>query len=375
MSKEKKNLKALIALSLIPGLGNRKALFLLRRFKEASEIFKQSKASLKKVEGIGEATCLGILSFKDWDMAETMYRISIESGANLIGYHHEQYPQALRHMYNPPLMLWCLGNPKALSEPGIAIVGTRMPSAYGRRMAAEMSKAVVGMNYCVISGLAFGIDTIAHREAVQNAGCTVAVLGSGINVMYPRQNAALADRIIHTGGAIITEFPPGTKPDAGNFPVRNRIVSGLSQGVVVIESGVQGGSLITAELALDQSKEVFAIPHRYDNVKGNGCNYLIKTGQAKLVQSPHDIFEELPAFLHEQAALKHNTAAKKAHWEEAELDDLSVQICQYLQTQSSQLDDLADTLKVDTNTMLVQLLGLEMQGFVRQKAGKYFELC
>ncbi len=368
-----KNLKALIALTLIPGLGNRKALFLLRRFKDASTIFHQSKASLKKVEGIGEATCLGILSFKDWDTVEKMYKISVSSGSQLIGYHDLLYPRSLRHIYNPPLLLWCKGNAEVLSEPGIAIVGTRLPSAYGRKMAEEMAKAVVSKNYCVISGLAFGIDTIVHREAVSNAGLTVAVLGSGINVMYPRENAVLADRITSTGGAVITEFPPGTKPDAGNFPVRNRIVSGLSQGVLVIESGVQGGSLITAELALDQSKEVFAIPHRYDNVKGNGCNYLIKTGQAKLVQSPNDIFEELPGFLHENLK-ESRVIEQKTNWREAELDDFSKKICEQLEENSLQLDDLADKIQKDTNKVLVQLLGLEMQGLVRQKAGKIFEL-
>jgi DNA processing protein len=376
MSKEKKNLKALIALSLIPGLGNRKAFFLLRRFREASEIFKQSKASLKKVEGIGESTCLAILSFKDWQAVDRMYEQSLACGAQLIGYHHDMYPQSLRHIYNPPLLLWCLGNPEVLSEPGVAIVGTRMPSSYGRSMAELISKSVVEKGYSVISGLAFGIDTIAHREAVSNAGSTVAVLGSGINVLYPRQNAVLAERIIGTGGAIITEFPPDTKPDAGNFPVRNRIVSGLSQGVVVIESGVQGGSLITAELALDQSKEVFAVPHRYDNVKGNGCNYLIKTGQAKLIQSPHDIFEELPRYREasDSDELQNEDEKVQTGWREAGLDALSKQICEKLEAENHQLDQLAELLGMDTNKLLVQMLGLEMQGFVRQKAGKIFEL-
>ena len=361
-----KSLKELIALTLIPGLGNRKVQSLLDSFGDASEVFKQSKRSLLRVEGIGEASALGILSFKDWDRVKQILNRTNEIGAELLTYSSSNYPPHLKRIYDPPLLLWVKGNPSILQSKGIAVVGTRSPSGYGKRIAELLTKDLIHQQLTIISGLAYGIDTIAHQTTVEHAGNTIAVLGSGIDVIYPWRNSNLANKIIETGGAVISEFPPGSKPDAGNFPIRNRIVSGLSLGVLVIESGVQGGSLITAELALDQGREVFSVPHTMENVKGNGCNYLIKSGQAKLVQGVHDIMDELPV------DAKPGNYSKNIG-EISKLDDVAKAICNHLESSEYSVDELAELMNMQTSSVLVQLLELEMNGLIRQKAGKVFK--
>jgi DNA processing protein len=201
----------------------------------------------------------------------------------------------------------------------------------------------------------------------------VAVLGSGIDNLYPRKNADLANRIVKSGGAVITEFPLGTNPDAGNFPVRNRIVSGMSLGIVVIESGIKGGSMITADLGLDQNREVFAVPHPIGNPSGTGCNYLIKRGAAKLVQTVDDILEELPVE-YEVDSESHSVAEEKASWRDKDLDETAIKICKVLEEKAYQVDDLSDAIGINTSQLLVSLLQLEMDGIVLQRAGKNFEL-
>jgi len=227
---------------------------------------------------------------------------------------------------------------------------------------------------CIFSGLAHGIDAISHKAALDVGAPTVGVLGSGIDNFYPKENANLANRIVKEGGAVITEFPLGTKPDAGNFPIRNRIVSGISLGVLVVESGIKGGSMITADLALDQNREVFAIPHALDNLFGTGCNYLIKTGAAKLVQTIDDILEELPIEQEGKTSSTLNDFPKPKLWRNEELDDLSKKVCELLELGEAQIDTISDELEVNTSQLLVVLLQLEMKDLVTQKVGKNFKL-
>ncbi len=183
---------------------------------------------------------------------------------------------------------------------------------------------------CIFSGLAYGIDTIGHQAALAVGAPTVAVLGSGIDNLYPKSNAEVANNIVKSGGAVISEFSPGTIPDKGNFPLRNRVVSGLSLGVVVMESGIKGGSMITAELALDQNREVFAVPHPLDNPSGTGCNYLIKKGAAKLVQVVDDILVELPISFTSSQNIPQTEEPSSDGWREYDLDELSKRICEDL---------------------------------------------
>lgn len=367
-------LRTLIALSIIPGLGTRRVRSLLKETDDVAGIFKLSKAQLRSVEGIGEASILSILSFDAWESVDEIIERTQKSGSQIITLADDEYPALLKQIYDPPVLFWIKGNPEALSEKGVAVIGTRNPTSYGKKMAEKFSTELAQEGLCIFSGLAYGIDTIAHKSALEVGGKTVAVLGSGIDNLYPKSNAGIANQIVKSGGAVITEFPMGTNPDAGNFPIRNRIVSGLSLGVLVIESGIQGGSMITADLALDQNREVFAIPQTLENPSGSGCNYLIKKGTAKLVQTIDDILEEIPIELTGKSHTEVHEVSVSKGWRERNLDDLSCTICELLEKKATQIDDLSDLLKVNTSQLLVALLQLEMQGLVSQKAGKIFEL-
>lgn len=368
-------LRTLLALSLVPGLGQKRVKQLVHSFDDPSRIFDLSKTELRSVEGIGEASALAILSFDDWDEVDRILEATEKNKSQIITIADPQYPQLLKQIYDPPVLFWLKGDPEALSKPGVGVVGTRHCTSYGKKMAEKLSTEMGEQGLCIFSGLAYGIDAVAHKAALDAGAPTVAVLGSGIDNLYPKENADLANRIVKEGGAVITEYPLGTMPDAGNFPERNRIVSGMSLGVLVVESGVQGGSMITADLALDQNREVFAVPHNMTSVSGSGCNYLIKTGAAKLVQTIDDILVELPVELEGETPLRVNEeATSKVHWKEVELDELSTRVCERLEKGEIQIDDLADELELKTSQLLVCLLQLEMKELVTQKAGKIFQL-
>lgn len=373
MQNNRKKLRVLVALSIIPGFGCRRVYNLIKQVEDPEEIFNISKRKLRSVEGIGEASALSLLSFDDWDKVDKIIADSDKSGSKIITIADAEYPPLLKQIYDPPVLFWMKGNPEALSKPGVAVVGTRNISGYGRSMAKKLTGELADQGLCIFSGLAYGIDAIAHKTALEHNAPTVAVLGSGIDNLYPQKNAGLANEIVKSGGAVITEFPLGAKPDAGNFPVRNRIVSGLSLGVLVIESGIKGGSMITADLGLDQNREVFAVPHSLGNPSGTGCNYLIKRGAAKLVQTVDDILDELPI---EYASddKKSVQESSKPNWKEKELDELSVKICEALEAKPYQVDDLSEEIGINTSQLLVALLQLEMEAIVMQKAGKVFEL-
>ncbi|MEP1150741.1 MAG: DNA-processing protein DprA [Balneola sp.] len=367
-------LRNLIALTLIPGLGTKRVKHLVRECNDLENLFSFSKTQLRSFEGVGEASALAILSFKEWEQVDALISDTAKTGAQIITISDPEYPTLLKEIYDPPILFWMKGNPEALSKPGIAVVGTRNASTYGKKQTERFTTQLAEAGLCIFSGLAYGIDTIGHQAALNVGAPTVAVLGSGIDNLYPKSNAEVANQIVKSGGAVISEFPPGTMPDKGNFPLRNRIVSGLSLGVVVMESGIKGGSMITAELALDQNREVFALPHPLGNPSGTGCNYLIKKGAAKLVQIVDDILVELPIDFSGGVRVTQVEETKVQTWRDFNLEDLSIQICEKLENGDAQIDDLADALEKNTSEILVALLQLEMGGLVLQKAGKIFQL-
>jgi DNA processing protein len=292
-------------------------------------------------------------------------------------YWDDDYPDLLREIYDPPLMLWIKGDRSALDTNAISIVGTRRVGGYGKKMAQKFAKELVDQNLTIISGLAYGTDGAAHQATVDAGGRTVAVLGSGIDWIYPSDHKGLAKKIVDTGGAVISEFPLGTAPEMGNFPVRNRIVSGMSLGTLVVASGLEGGSMITAKSALDQNREVFVIPHPVGHPNAIGCNSLIKRGMGKLVQNVEDILTEIDVHIQEQeveSGSEDSSPSSQNKWESMELDNMSTNICEVLAEQSMHIDHLAERLKVETHKLMPKLLELEMQGAIRQKAGKNFEL-
>ncbi len=372
-----KILKNLLALSLVRGLGAFRINSFTKNKEHIERVFDFSKKELKKFEGIGYLSAKEIHSFKNWDEVDDILVKTEKIGAKIITIFDEEYPLYLKHIYSPPAFFWLKGDANVLNKQSIAVIGTRKPTQYGKKMAAKITAQLAEEGLCVVSGLAYGIDAIAHKAALDAEGTTIAVLGSGIDNIYPKKHASLAQRIVENGGAVITEFPPGAAPDAGNFPVRNRIVSGMSLGVLVVESGVQGGSMITAELGLDQNREIFALPHNMDNLSGTGGNYLIKTGAAKLVQNIQDILNEIAFEGKAETEIKTDTKSiipKPKRWEEMNLDPISVSICELLQENPVQVDDIGEKLNMPTSKLLVSLLQLEMKGLVQQQAGKHFKL-
>lgn len=368
---QKAHLRELIALHLIPNLGAYRIRLLLQIADHPQDIFRMNSEELQQVHGVGPDTARDIISFNEWGEADRILDRTEETGADLMTFRDEDYPPLLREIYDPPILLWINGDRGVLANKSLAVVGTRKAGEYGRRMAREFSEGLVAAGLTVVSGLAYGIDAEAHKAALEAEGCTVAVLGSGIDNIYPNRNIRLAHEIVENNGAVISEFPPGTKPDAGNFPVRNRIVSGLSLGTLVVESGLKGGSMITARSAIDQNREVFVVPHPLDHPNSEGCNTLIKRSMGKLVENIEDILEEIKVYL--SAAPRHNIEKEK-NWKSKDLDQLSVTICETLEEGPLHIDRLAEILDVRPHSLLARLLELEMQECIRQSAGKKFEL-
>ncbi|MFU8811966.1 MAG: DNA-processing protein DprA [Balneolaceae bacterium] len=375
MNQPEKLNRYLIALLQVPGIGVSTARHLVRMVghEHVASIFSLPPSKLASIDGIGEVRARNILKFDDWKAVDDILKKTEAVGAQLVSYRDEDYPAMLRQTYDAPLLLWVLGDRSALNKPAIAVVGTRSPSRYGAKQASEWTEKLIHAGLAVNSGLAYGVDAIAHRTTVEEGGCTTAVLGSGVDWIYPDKNRAIAKRMIDSGGAVITEYPPGTKPDAGNFPERNRIVSGMSYGTLVIESGRKGGSMITARLALDQNRDVFVVPHALDSAKGEGNNWLIKRGLGKLVQTVEDVLDELPV----DAQPTDGKREEGRHYQQIanELSEEQQRLCGWLQENELHIDELCARAGEPTHKLLPALLELEMIGVVRQKAGKYFELC
>jgi DNA processing protein len=364
-------LRTCLALSLIPNMGARRGRALLNAVSEPEAVFRLTARDLLAIQGIGKSVAQGILSFTDWDEVDRLIDRTHAVGSELIPLDDPRYPARLREIFDPPLILWAKGDLTALNQHHLAIVGTRMPSSYGRETAERFAETAVQAGMGVVSGLAYGIDTVAHQAVVDRGGVTVAVLGSGIDRIYPSVNTLLADRIITSGGCVISEFPPGTKPEYMNFPVRNRVVSGLSVGVLIVETGLSGGSMITARLAIDQNREVFVIPHPLSSKKGGGGHRLIREGTGKLVESMSDVLEELPWILGKVVV----GVAAEARWKSVSLPDEDRRVCALLERSGRvHIDALSEAAGLPTHVLLMRLLTLECDGIVRQTAGKEFEL-
>jgi DNA processing protein len=355
----------------VTNIGAQRIRLLLQKVDHPQEIFRMKRSELEQIEGIGPVLADSILQFNDWKRADIILDRTEKTGAQIVTYQDEAYPKLLREIYDPPILFWLKGDPAVLNSPGMAVVGTRRASDYGIKKAKDFTTALVKNGLTIVSGLAYGVDSAAHQATLKAGGKTVAVLGSGIDNIYPSKNYGLSKKIAESGGAVISEFPLGTKPDMGNFPMRNRIVSGMTLGTLVVESALKGGSMITAQSALTQNREVFVVPHSLENTNGTGCNHLIKRGAGKLVQSVQDILEEIPV---EQMEESKGLVRKAPQWKSLELDDFSVSICESLEKKPRHIDELAENLDTKPHVLLPKLLELEMQECVKQKAGKNFEL-
>jgi DNA processing protein len=287
-------LKFLLALNRIPGLGSKRLEALLNAFGSGERVWQASPRELMKVPSIGKNLAYAVAKARSSIDPDDEMKMIKSMGISLLSLKDEGYPINLKNIYDPPILLYIKGQLETRDLASIAVVGSRKASSYGRRVARRLSTQLVENSVTVVSGLARGIDTEAHRGALEGGGRTIAVMGSGLDVIYPPENERLFEAITRSG-AVVSEFPPGTPPEARNFPARNRIISGLSFGTVVVEAREGSGSLITANFALEQGREVFAVPGDIYRWGSRGTNGLIKDG-AKLVESVQDILEEISFF-------------------------------------------------------------------------------
>lgn len=355
----------------IEGIGPQKILSIFSKFNTKEKLFENSKFGLTSLEGINN-----VLSQRIVDAKKNFYIIKedtekevdhlMKMNGRIITYWDEDYPDLLKEIYYPPIILYLLGNLSKIDNNNIAVVGTRMPTNYGKLQAELLTSELVKKNILIVSGLARGIDSIAHKSALDNGGKTIAVIGSGLNVIYPPENKKLFYDIIDQG-LIISEFPLGTKPDAQNFPKRNRIISGLSLGTLIIETKLSGGAMQTAAYAIDQNREVFAIPGNINSKQSEGPNSLIQRGEAKLVVTADDIIDELKSKL----VLKEN---KKETIENISLNLFEEKLVSVLQEEPKHIDEIAKLTSMSVPDCLVNLLMLEFKGIVRQLPGKVFSL-
>lgn len=368
------DLHGLLKLSQVPGVGSNRLRALISQFETPSAVFEASPRELVKVPGVEEKTARNIAHFKDGrQFAEEQLKRLKKIGGRLLTLWDDEYPDLLKWIYDPPPYLFTIGSFTEYDKYSIAIVGTRNPSTYGKLLTEKFTAELCALGITIVSGLARGIDTIAHATSVKNSARTNAVIGSGIDVIYPPENKKLTERIV-SDGVLLSEFEMGAKPDAEHFPRRNRIISGLSLGTLIVETDINGGAMITARWALDQNREVFAIPGSIRERRNAGCNALIKRGEAKLVQNVDDILIELASKL--QPLLKETDKARSVGHEGVragtELSLFEKKIFDVLEDAPLHIDAIAARADATTSDALVQLLGLEFKGLVKQLPGKLF---
>lgn len=280
-----------IWLSRIRKLGSIKTQKLLEKFKTPENIWKAQEKELKEVEGIGEEIVKEILNDEYRKNLEKYEKYMKTNKIDLINIYDKEYPEKLKEIYDKPITLYIKGNKEILDEFSLAIIGCRESSEYGKKVGSKLSYDIAKKGIVTISGLARGIDSIAHKSTLMAKGKTIAVIGSGIDNIYPPENKKLVDEIVENGGAVVSEYVIGTKAEKMNFPARNRIISALSDGVIVIEAKKKSGTMITVDFALDNGKEVFAVPGNITSINSEGTNELIKQG-AKLITNAEEILEE-----------------------------------------------------------------------------------
>ncbi len=356
----------LINLAAIPGIGATRIRALVAHFKSTENIFNASAKQLTAVEGIEMKTAKCIKDYLDFEYGAQQLNKTKQAGIDIIDFWDERYPENLKRIYDPPAILFVKGILSKQDKYAISIVGTRLPSSYGKVIAEKFAKELAQKGLVIVSGLARGIDTIGHWAAVQSGGRTIAVLGSGLDHIYPGENNKLAEKIVEQG-ALISEFPMGTEPDAVNFPRRNRIISGLTLGTIVVEAGLKSGALLTANYALEQNREIFAVPGNINSPKSMGTNQIIKDG-AKLITDSNDVIVELgPQLRH---FLKQDESKSKELPED--LSEPEKMLLSKLSNEPIHIDKLANIIGKSTAETLSTLLPLEFKDLVKQLPGKLF---
>ncbi len=367
-------IKYWIALSYVRDIGPASARRLMAVFKTPERIFNASLSELGSVNNIREAQAKNIKEFDGWDKVDNDIKKINKHGIRVITFTDDEYPEPLRRIDVQPVLLYSKGFLEAEDRYSIAIVGSRMMTEYGKRVAEKLAFELASMGLTVVSGMARGIDTASHKGALRAGGRSIAVLGSGLDRPYPYENIELFNSLSKSG-CILSEFPMGMAPNKENFPRRNRLISGMSLGVLVVEATMESGSLITASYALEQNKEVFAVPGNITSKTSKGTNLLIKSG-AKLVQSIDDILEELHPHLVEMRGYQSKISTGKADPLETSvvMTDEERMVFSTLGNDPVHIDNIARQIKLPANKLLSLMLELEIKGLIRQTEGKKFSI-
>jgi DNA processing protein len=355
---------ALLRLLSVPNVGPQRVRQMVARFGSAESVFEASLLDLVEVEGIDEKIARAVRDQSDGRFAETQTALAEKHGARILSYWDPDYPELLKTIHDPPVVLYVKGPLDWKSFTGIAVVGTRFPSTYGRQVAERLSEELSLRGVTVVSGMARGVDTAAHKGALRGSGGTAAVLGSGLDVVYPPENRRLYLEIIETG-AVVSEFPMGAAPEASHFPRRNRIISGLCRGTVVVEAGDKSGALLTSDIALEQNRDVFAVPGPIHSSKSTGTNRLIRDG-AKLVTGVEDILCEFPGVGTMPGS------GKIPGIDPDSLPDAEKKIWSVLTLEPTHIDRIAPECGIATPEALALLLSMELKSCVKQLSGMRF---
>ena len=369
---------AWLALVLTPGMGATRTVRAMARLERAADLLALSLTELEGLQ-LPAASARFVFEGKARQAAEAEVQRIDEQGAGFLTHDDPAYPERLREIYDPPAVLWFRGDTRLLAQPGIAVVGTRHPSPYGAGMAQLLSRDLANRGLVILSGMARGVDTEAHKGALEAKGKTVAVWGTGVDVIYPKENKRLAEQIAASGGCILSEFPLGTFPAPQNFPVRNRVLSGMSVGVLVIEAAEHSGTRITARCAMEQNRDVYAVPGNVTNKNAWGPNTLIKQG-AKLTATWEDVWEDLPSEVRSEledrlAGGESKGGGTASLFNDQEMPPVERQVMEQLRhDESLQLDDLIERLdgQLASAEIFTALFELELAGRVRQMPGKNY---
>jgi len=357
-----------LALKSVPGIGNHLFKRLIHRFHSPGHVFGASQDALAEVEGLTARLARRIKTHVAPIQIDEELELTTQKGYTIITMSDPQYPPLLKQIPDPPPFLYAYGTLPAGTK-NIAIVGSRNATDYGISTTNKLCRDLVSLGFIIVSGMALGIDTAAHTGALQGGGQTVAVLGSGLEQIYPRENRSLFHRIAENG-AVISEFSLYTDPEGHNFPIRNRIISGICLGTIVVEATKKSGSLITARLAAEQNREVFAIPGSVQSFKSIGTHHLLKQG-AKLVEHAQDVVDEFPPGIH--AAAPGPVSAPTIN--RPTLSAVEATIFEALEAYPLHIDVLIHKTALNAGKILSILLGLELKGIVQQHPGKHFSLC
>lgn len=371
-------MKEWISLNMTPGVGPRKATQLLERFGAAENVFHATRSELESLRLRAE-TVESILKREFHEKAVEELNKVRELGGDILILDDGSYPYLLREIDDPPITLYVRGDWQACFDaPCVGVIGSRKCSTYGENASGMLARDLAENGVCIVSGFARGIDTAAHLGAIRGKGKTIAVLGTGIDNVYPKENKKLVEEILDSGGAIVSQFPLGTPPLKDNFPYRNRIISGLSYGVLLIEASERSGSLITARLAMEQNREVMAVPGNITSRNSFGTNYLIKSG-AKLVQQWQDVVAELPQEI--SAAIlppkldekKREAKTQQPELAPANLSDNERKIWSLLSAdESKHIDVLLETSGFSFGDLNSSLVGLDLKDLIRTLPGNFY---